>query len=147
MNIQFIQSQKLWASHDPHLINSILEDIWTARSSSTVQKYCYSLRRMIGYFTLKDISLSLPLTSIIIARYVIHLRHSGGLKSSIDCISLACKWLNSFIPGINRSTDSLNDDFLHRVINSAQRALSKPKIRKKPLTGDILKDILSNSSL
>ena len=97
---------------------------------------------MIGYFILNDKVLSLPLTSIIVAQYVTHLRHSDCSKGSIDCISASCKWINSFIPGVNRANDSLNDDFLHRVINSAQRALSKPKSRKKPLTGDIFKDIL-----
>ena len=142
MHVQFIKSQKIWELHDHHLINSILEDIWTSRNSSTVQKYCYALRKMIGYFILKDTAISLPLTSIIVAQYITHLRHLDSTKGSIDCISASCKWINSFIPGVNRSNDSLNDDFLHRVINSAQRALSKPKMRKKPMTGEILKDIL-----
>ena len=47
-----------------------------------------------------------------------------------------------FFPGINKFNDALNDEFLQRVIASAQRTLSRPKVRKAPLTGDIVKDIL-----
>ena len=94
-----------------------------------------------------DKDLVLPLKSLDVAQYVIFLKQTSSSKSAIDCISAASKWLNSFIPGINKMNDSLNDEFLHKVINSAQRALAKPKNRKKPLTGDLVKDIILNSKL
>ena len=100
---------------------------------------------MIGFFHLNEKHLTLPLKSIEVAQYVTSIRNTTGAKGTIDCISAACKWLNSFIPGINKMNDTLSDEFLRKVINSAKRHLAKPKKRKSPLTGDILRDIIELS--
>ena len=139
---KFIREQSVWENYESSLIDNIIEAIWTARASSTVQKYCYSLRKLIGFFHLHDWKIEIPFKSLIIAQYITFLMNSGGSKSAITTVNTAAKWLNAFFPGINKINDSLNDEFLQRVICSAQRSLSRPKIRKNPLTGDLIRDIV-----
>ena len=139
---QFIRENSIWECLNETLTDNIVEAIWTARASSTVQKYCYSLRKLLGFFRLHDWSIRAPFSSLDVAQYVTFLMSSGGSKSAITTVYTAAKWLNAFFPGINKFNDSLNDEFLSRLIASGQRALSRPKVRKAPLTGDLVKDIL-----
>ena len=139
---QFIRENSKWKCLNETLTDNIVEAIWTAQASSTVQKYCYSLRKLLGFFRLHDWPIQAPFSSLDIAQYVTFLMSTWGSKSAISTAYSAAKWLNAFFPGINKLNDSLNDEFLSRLIASGQRALSRPKVRKFPLTGDVVKDIL-----
>ena len=97
---------------------------------------------MFGFFRLNDWEIVLPLKSLVLAKYISFSKNSGCSKSAITTTLTAAKWLNAFFPGINKYNDSLNDEFLQRIATSAKRDLSKPKIRKAPLTGDLVKDII-----
>ena len=112
-----------------------------------MQKYCYSLRKFFGFCRLNDEEILLPLNSLTVAEYLTYLRVVNGKKGAISTALAALKWLHSFIPGINKFNDPLQDEFLSKVSNSAQRALSKPIIRKSPLTGDLVKNIILNAPL
>ena len=102
---------------------------------------------MFGFFRLNDWKIVIPLKSLDMAKYISFSKNSGCSKSAITTVITASKWLNAFFPGINKYNDSLNDEFLQRIVCSAQRELSRPKIRKVPLTGDLVRDLIRQSDL
>ena len=52
----------------------------------------------------------------------------------------ALKWLHSFVPSAD--CNLLNSDFCRNIIESAKRKRSKPIIKKKPITTEIIRNIL-----
>ena len=145
--LQIISNQEVWKTCDPNITKLILEQIWTARESSTIQNYCYSLRRFFGFLFIKELEIKLPFSSFLVAQYITYLRFANGTKGAINLAISSIKWVHTFVPGIKKNNDPLDDLFLSRIINSAQRGLSKAITRKKPLSGELLKDIIANSNL
>ena len=60
-----------------------------------------------------------------------------------DAIS-SLKWLHYFVPGLNSLNNPLNDEFLAKIVESTKRNHIKEKCRKKPLTSDIINNIVSS---
>ena len=75
------------------------------------------------------------------------INRSKALKGSTDLAKCAIKWLNSFIPGINKWNEPLNDDFLGKITSSIHRRSESKKNQKKPISGQILGSILGSSDL
>ena len=80
--------------------------------------------------------------SLFIAQYLEHVKRSK--KSAVKDALTSIKWLHYFIPGVNSLNNPLNDDFLSRLVESANRNDPKQKARKKPFTHDIINAILKN---
>ena len=55
--------------------------------------------------------------------------------------------VHSFIPGLNKWNDPLNDEFLSKIMSAINRESSIPKCQKSPLTGDIIQKIVLSSNL
>jgi hypothetical protein len=70
------------STKDP-FVHLMLEDIWSARQSSTVQKYCYAIRKFFSFCCLMDLEVVLPLDLFVVARYLAHLRHSGCAQTAV----------------------------------------------------------------
>ena len=121
--------------------------MWSGRESSTVNKYCLSLRKFLEFLYENDLPSRLPIKSTIAAEYIANLRLNNCTKGAIDSAIAALKWIHTFIPGINKWNNPMNDEFLAKLLSSAQRCLSKPKIQKKPLTGVMIKSIIDKSNL
>ena len=60
------------------------------------------------------------------------------LKSS--SLVLLLKWLHSFVPSLDRNP--LDSDFCRNIVESAKRHKSQPIMKKKPITTEIIKNIL-----
>ena len=84
------------------------------------------------------------MSSIFIAQYLEHVKRVK--KSAVKDALTSIKWLQYFIPGVNSLNNPLNDDFLSRLVESANRNDPKQKARKKPLTHDIINAIIKNLS-
>ena len=125
----------------------MLESVWNGRESSTVRKYCLSLRGFIAYGVKNGFDNSLPLSSTVAAEYLTHLRLSKGTKGAISTALAALKWVHSFIPGINKNNNPMDDEFLSKIASDARRHLSQEKSKKKPISGDMVKDMCINSNL
>ena len=124
----------------------MLESVWNGRESSTVRKYCLSLRGFIAYGVKNGFDNSLPLSSTDAAEYLTHLRLSKGTKGAINTALAALKWVHSFIPGINKNNNPMDDGFLSKIASDARRHLSQEKSKKKPISGDMVKDMCINST-
>ena len=144
---QFVKNQSVWSDKNEVLIDSILEDVWSGRESSTVNQYCLSLRKFLAFSKENDFSTHMPFSSTNTAIYLSHLKTQNHSKSSIDTTLASLKWIHSFIPGINQWNNPMNDDFLSKIISSSRRRPSGVKNQKKPITGIIIKNIVEASNL
>ena len=111
----------------------MLESVWNGRESSTVRKYCLSLRGFIAYGVKNGFDNSLPLSSTDAAEYLTHLRLSKGTKGAINTALAALKWVHSFIPGINRNNNPMDDGFYLKSRATPVGIYRRKKFKKKPI--------------
>ena len=142
--MQVISEQQFWNSCSTDNKNDIINTIWEARKASTVEKYCFAIRRFKNYCSENQIPLILPIDSLTIANYLVYISKTYGTKGATNDAVCGLKWLNTFIPGLNSQNDPMKEEFLSRISQSCNRDLAKMKIRKKPLTDEILKLIIKN---
>ena len=122
----------------------MLEDVWTARQASTVQQYCYALRKFFSFCILFNSEVVLPTESLIIAKYLAYMRHNNFAQGAFKVIIVALKWVHSFIPGIKKINCPLEDQFILKLRDSAMRNVPKKANQKEPIKGDLIKLIMSN---
>ena len=120
--------------------SALIDCVWSARQPSTIEKYGYIIRKFLGYYALTNGSLILPLQSAFVANYLLLIPNSQSVAAATLC---ALKWLHGFIPGLNDYNDPLNDKFLSKIVNGISRSNSKSKIRKMPLSEDMIKNVLN----
>ena len=120
----------------------ILEQIWSSRQSSTVQKYCYAIRKYFAFHFLVGERVNLPVSAMDAAKYIAYLRHSSASHSAFKLIIVALKWLNNFYPGINKFNCPLEDNFLLRLRDSALRQIPKKSNQKDPIDGSLINRII-----
>ena len=140
---QVIRDQPCWQGLSKEFRHLVIEKIWHARKASTIDSYCYALKGFFSYCQSDKIELILPFSSLSVANYLIFLSETKASKSAMSTAVVALKWLYSFIPGINALNNPLNEDFLTRMVQSESRNRRKLKQRKKPLSNDMVKELLS----
>ena len=141
--LQVIESQTYWAGCPS--LKLLLEDIWCARQPSTVQLYCYSLRKFFAYCAIFNHDIALPVSSGLAASFISFTRHNSGTKGAVSSAINALKWLHNFVPGVNSNNDPLNEKMLKLVVDSAMRHLPKNKRTKKPLEHEFINRVLSDA--
>ena len=127
---------------DEAFSKAMIDQIWSARQASTIQKYCYSLRKFFAFQCLFNDNFSLPVNALEVAKYIAYLRVNNSSHSSFKLIVVAIKWVNNFFPGINKFNCPLEDNFLHRLKESALRNIPVRKNQKEPLNGCMIKAII-----
>ena len=80
-----------------------------------------------------------------VANYLIFLSDTNRSKGATNNAMAGLKWFHSFVPGLNAANNPMNDEFISKISQSENRNLAKLKIRKKPLSNDIIKAILKKS--
>lgn len=108
-------------------------------------QYCYAVRRFFGYCTVFEDGISLPIDSILAARYLSFLKHSNSAIGAVKTAYNALKWLHNFVPNINKFNDPLDDKVVKGVFDCALRSLDTKRNPKKPLTKDIIASIMDSS--
>ena len=58
----------------------MIESIWGGRECSTVDSYCNVIRKYLAYARERSLSTSLPLSSLAVAEYFMHLKKSEDEK-------------------------------------------------------------------
>ena len=124
----------------------MIENIWAGRESSTVNSYCSSIRKFLVY-SKSNKNVQLPLSSATVGEYLTHLSLNSASKTAIVSSLAALKWLNSFIPGVNKWSNPLNDDFLGKIVSGINRQSLKSKQQKLPLTGEMVSKISLKANL
>jgi site-specific recombinase XerD len=120
----------------------VLEDIWSARQPSTIQKYCYSLRNLFSFSIMVNGSIILPVGTLSTAKFLTYLRNSSYSKSSIKLALVSLKWINSFFPGVSGANDPLKDEFLNKIVDSSQRNMNSKKNQKLPFSAKMIKKMV-----
>ena len=105
----------------------LIKRIWAARRPSTVEKYCYAVRRFFSYCSVNNIVINLPIDSLLAANYLIEISEKNGTKGAVSDALISLKWLHSFIPGLNSQNDPLQEEFLFRITQSINRTKAKMK--------------------
>ena len=141
-----MSQQPCWDGCSSVTRDKIIDKIWEARKASTIDKYCQALRKFFVFCKSNDIEVVLPLSSMILANYLIFLSNTNGTKGATSSAVAGLKWFHSFIPGLNATNNPINDDFISRISQSENRNLAKLKSRKKPLSNEIIKAILKKSN-
>ena len=137
-----IWNQECWENCSDDVKRNIILSIWESRKPSTITKYCLCLRKFLKYCQEVSIGVKLPISSLIAAQYLNHARRQS--KNAVKDALTSLKWLHVFVPGLNSVNNPLNDDFLSRLVESANRNEIKEKCRKKPLTPEIINNIIHN---
>ena len=113
------------------------------KKTITISKYCLSLRKFLIYCRGLAIPFILPMSSLLVAQYLQNVKQTS--KSAVKDALTSIKWLHYFVPGINSVNNPLNDDFLFRMLDGANRNNIKTKNRKKPLTHDIICSMIQST--
>ena len=122
----------------------LIKRIWAARRPSTVEKYCYAVRRFFSYCSVNNIVINLPIDSLLAANYLIEISEKNGTKGAVSDALISLKWLHSFIPGLNSQNDPLQEEFLFRITQSINRTKAKMKERKTPLSEEMISQIVAH---
>ena len=140
---QVLFLQPYWKKCKDDFKFNIINSIWGSRKSSTVEKYCLAIRRFLKFCSERNVSMILPIDSLLAAEYLTFLQETNGTKGAVSSAISSLKWLHSFVPGLNDLNNPLNEEFLSRISQSTNRNNTKIKIRKKPLTENIISGILN----
>ena len=139
-----IASQEIWNCYSSGNKNLLIERIWAARRPSTVEKYCYAVRKFITFCSENNIAIRLPIDSLLAANYLIHISEKNGTKGAVCDALISLKWLHSFIPGLTLQNDPLQEEFLSRITQSINRDKAKMKERKLPLSEEMVSSIIAH---
>ena len=84
----------------------------------------------------------LPVDTMRAAKFLTFLRDKDMSKHSIKTALVSLKWLNSFFPGHGGTLDPLQDQFLSRIVDSAQRNVMSSKNQKLPFSKSMIRDMM-----
>ncbi|RMX41021.1 hypothetical protein pdam_00011556 [Pocillopora damicornis] len=93
----------------------------------------YGLRHDLDFDKYEALRLAEQLVSIA-------LQQSCSSSSSVVLTHAALKWLHSFVPSLD--CNPFDSDFCRNIIESAKRQRSQPIVKKKPITTEIIRNIL-----
>ena len=140
--LQVILQQSFWRDCSFDLKENITNSVWDSRKSSTITKYCSSLRKFFEFCSSNEILIEIPFDSLTIVQYLEFIKNSPQSNSAMTSALLSIKWLHCFKPGLNSHNDPANDRILSRIVDSSHRNSFKMKNRKKPLSADMIKDLI-----
>lgn len=112
-----------------------------------MDSYCRVIRKYLVYAKERKLGTQLPFSSLTVADYFMYLKALKVGKGTIISSLAALKWLHSFVPGLNSWNNPLNDDFLGKIMSDLNRNITKVNRQKKPLTGEMVAKIISQSNL
>ena len=131
-DIKLIQSPVLrgFASKLPYIAEA-------SKSKNRVNKYCSSFRRFRFWCLSHDLS-SLPASATTIAIYLAYLIQSEIFISVFYSADYSIKWEHE----LNLYNSVYSYTFLNLILEGGVRILSKPTVKKEPITSDIIKAVL-----
>ena len=111
-----------------------------SRADSTVAKYMYAYQRWKKWvLPRKDVKV-MPADEVHFALYLQHLGETVKSKSAVEEAANAINWVHQ-TAGFPPVTES---PFVCATISGLQRKLAKPKVKKEPVTSDMLLAVVEN---
>ena len=98
------------------------------------------IKKFLDWCKSKQISFELPFPLSVVSLYLFEVQQSCSSSSSVILTHTALKWLHSFVPSLD--CNPLDSDFCRNIIESAKRQRSQPIMKKKPITTEIIRNIL-----
>ena len=77
-----------------------------------------------------------------VSLYLFDIHQSCASSASVIQTHAALKWFHSFVPSLDRNP--LDSEFCKNIIESAKRTKSKPVVKKKPFSPQIIRAILDS---
>ena len=117
------------------LAQSLPRTILAGRADSTTKKYLYAFgrwkewaenKREVDVFPVQDIEFSL---------YLQHIAETTESKATVDGAVNAVSWAHHLMAGLQPITSF---PFVHSVQAGLQRQLAKPKVKKEPVSVEML---------
>ena len=111
-----------------------------SRADSTTTKYLYAFQRWKRWAEPRDEVTVFPVGEVHFALYLQHLGETTQSKSSVEEAVNAVGWVHQIfgLPSISASP------FVRATLAGLQRNLAKPKVRKEPVTADMLSALVGN---
>ena len=99
------------------------------------------------FFKENGMSLVLPFKTEDVAIFLAHLKRVNGTKGAMGGAKAALKWVHSFIPGMNKCSNPMNDELLEKITSGVFRKEGRPVQHKKPITGHMISKLATLSDL
>ena len=114
--------------------------MFKSRADATAKTYIRVIKTFMDWCKSRQICMQLPFPLGVVSLYLLEVQQSCTSSSSVILAHAALKWLHSFVPSIDRNP--LDSDFCRNIVESAKRHKSQPIMQKKPITTEIIKNIL-----
>jgi hypothetical protein len=131
---------------DPELIRlarSLPETVLKARADSTTRKYLGSFGRWCTWANTKDEIAVFPICTAHFALYLQHVGESTKSRAAVEEAVNAVSWVQR-LAGMEPVS---HDVLIRTVADGFQRILAKPKIKKEPVTPQMLQELIGSMSV
>ena len=140
---QVILSSKSWIGFQKFSslsVRQVLDVMFKSRADATAKTYIRVIKKFMDWCKSRQICMQLPFPLGVVSLYLLEVQQSCTSSSSVILAHAALKWLHSFVPSLDRNP--LDSDFCRNIVESAKRHKSQPIMKKKPITTEIIKNIL-----
>lgn len=130
---------------DPELValaESLPDTVLNARADSTTRKYICGFNRWKAWADKKVEIANFPVESTHLALYLQHVANNTRSKAAVEEAVNAISWVHK-VAGIP-SPDGA--PLVKMALNGLQRCLARPKLKKKPVTVEMLQEIVASMS-
>ena len=125
------------------LAKSLPSTVLGSRANSTVVKYGYAFQRWKAWAELRMGVAVFPVSEIHFALYLQHLSETTGSVSAVHEAVNAIGWVNQ-VAGLGPISQS---PLVSATLAGLKRALAKPKVRKEPVTVEMLTVLVRSLSV
>lgn len=120
--------------------DQIVKVMAQSRSISTAKAYLRVIKKFLDWCRTRKLRVQLPFSVSTVSLYLFDIHQSCASSATMIQTHAALKWFHSFVPSLDRNP--LDSDFCKNIIESAKRTKSKPVVKKKPFSPQIIKAIL-----
>ena len=122
------------------LATSLQSTVLASRAHSTTSKHLYAFLRWKSSAVAHSEVVVFPARERDLALYLQHLSDTVGSKSTVEEVVNAVGWVHQ-LAGYPTLAES---PFVQIVLDGLQRNLAKPKVRKEPVTTDMLSALVAS---
>ena len=144
-----LSCSELWTEifnvKDPELLrlaNALPDTVFKARADSTTRKYIGAFRRWSAWVSTKEEVVVFPINTAHFALYLQHVGESSKSRSAVEDAVNAISWVQRLSGMAPVSSNPL----IKSVMEGLQRVLAKPKVKKEPVTPQMLQKMVMSLS-
>ena len=123
-----------------HLATSLQFIVLASRAGITTTKFLYAFLQWTCWAEAHDEVAVFPVRETDFALFLQHLGDTNGSRSTVEEVVNSIGWVHQ-LAGYPAISESL---FVRMVLEGLQRKLAKPKVRKEPVTTDMLSALVTS---